>query len=68
MYDTASSASPDGFRICSKADGLLVTPCCTIRIASCAARWVVAPDARADSRPTGTPARWAQTIAAPSLM
>ena len=26
------------------------------------------PDDRADSRPTGRPARWAQTIAAPSLM
>ena len=37
------------------------------RTPSSAARCAVAPEDRADSRPTGRPARWAQTIAAPSL-
>src|SRR5687768_11220036 len=37
-----------------------------MRTANCAARCVVAPDVRADNRPTGMPARCAQTIAAPS--
>ena len=68
MYDTASSVTLASLRIWSNAVDLLATPCWTMRTASWAARCAVAPDDREDSRPTGRPARWAQTIAAPSLM
>src|SRR5581483_4959509 len=43
-------------------------PWCTSVTPSCAARWCVAADIRADRKPTRMPARCASTIPVPSLM
>lgn len=68
MYATAASSRLASLRISSYAVSLLATPCTTSEIESCAARWLVAGDARPDNRPIAKPARCAQTIADPSRM